>query len=199
MPGSSIPSHPSVPLLAARPPLPTPSSSFPLFRPHSHRTWPEADPFQHGEIVDIRFPSHSVNARRRFAYIQFRSFAEAQAASAALDGTSADEEGKLKLVAKLSNPDHKAKRSDQGATAKRQAGIHEGREVYVSNVDWSAEEKEVKEVFEKYGAVERVRIPRGREGKSKGMAFVVFKQKVSLLVPSGPQHPALGPFDIYFS
>ena len=82
-------------------------------------------------------------------------------------------------MAKLSDPDHKAKRSDQGATAKRAVTVRAGREVYVSNVDWSADEQDVQEVFAKYGEVERVRIPKNPHGKSKGMAFVVFKQKVS--------------------
>ena len=79
-------------------------------------------------------------------------------------------------MAKLSDPNHKGK---------RQGAIYEGREVYVSNVDWAAGEDELRAVFEKYGAVERVRIPRNKDGKSKGMAFVVFGDKVSrrLLLP----------------
>ena len=57
--------------------------------------------------------------------------------------------------------------------------MHEGRELYVANVDWSATEDEIKEMFSKYGTVEKVRIPRNLEGKSKGTAFVVFSNKVS--------------------
>lgn len=47
-------------------------------------------------------------------------------------------------------------------------------------MDWSATEDELSEVFSKYGTVERVRIPRDLGGKSKGFAFVVFSDKVSL-------------------
>ncbi len=59
--------------------------------------------------------------------------------------------------------------------------MHEGRELYVANVDWSATEDEVKQVFSKYGTVEKVRLPTNVAGKSKGMAFVVFSNKVSFL------------------
>ena len=100
--------------------------------------------------------------------MQFRSPDQARAATA-LDDSLVD--GELKLVAKLSDPHRKDK---------RKGAIYEGREVYVSNVDWAASEDDVKEVFEKYGPVEKVRVPRGKEGKSKGMAFVVFEAKVSL-------------------
>ena len=72
-----------------------------------------------------------------------------------------------------------AKLSDPGHKTKRQGAVYEGREVYVSNVDWGASEDDLKEIFGKYGAVERVRIPRAKDGKSKGMAFVVFGAKVS--------------------
>lgn len=47
-------------------------------------------------------------------------------------------------------------------------------------MDWSATEDELSEVFSKYGTIERVRIPRDLGGKSKGFAFVVFSDKVSL-------------------
>ena len=77
---------------------------------------------------------------------------------------------KLKLIVKISDP---AKKQD------RQGPIHEGRELYVANVDWSVTEDEIRQVFSKYGTVEKVRIPTNIEGKSKGIAFVVFSNKVS--------------------
>lgn len=80
--------------------------------------------------------------------------------------------GKLKLVAKISDP---------GVKQDRQGAMHEGRELYVANVDWSATEDEVKQVFSKYGTVEKIRIPTNVVGKSKGIAFVVFSKKVNPL------------------
>ena len=77
---------------------------------------------------------------------------------------------KLELVAKMSDPGHK-----QG----RQGAIYDGREVYTSNLDWSATESEVTNLFSKYGKVERVRLLKNIQGKSKGTAFVVFESKVN--------------------
>ena len=116
--------------------------------------------------MEIRLPSLKYNTHRRFCYVQFRSPSEARAATE-LDGT--EQEG-LKLLAKLSDPAHKQE---------RKGAVHEGRELYVANLDWSATEDEVKTVFSKYGKVEKVRIPRKLDGGSKGMGFVVFSNKVN--------------------
>lgn len=126
-----------------------------------------ADGLQYGDIVDIRFPSLKYNTHRRFCYLQFKSSNQAQAATQ-LDGHLSG--GKLKLVAKLSDPGHKQDRT---------GAMYDGREVYVSNVDWSATEEEISQIFSKYGEVERVRVPTNVAGKSKGIAFVVYSTKVS--------------------
>ena len=57
--------------------------------------------------------------------------------------------------------------------------MHEGRELYIANVDWSATKSEVKEAFSRFGEVENVRIPTKVGGGSKGIAFVIFGDKVS--------------------
>ena len=77
----------------------------------------------------------------------------------------------MKLVAKISDPGHKEN---------RKGALYDGRELYVSNVDWSATEDEVSQIFAKYGHVEKVRIPRKVDGGSKGHAFVVFSTKVNI-------------------
>lgn len=107
-------------------------------------------------------------------------FATAEAAQSAtsLDGETV--EG-LPLLAKLSDPSHKQARS--GAMA-------EGREVYVANLDWAATEDEVKELFSQHGTVEKARLPRKFDGKSKGMAFVVFSTKVRLYPEACYESPA---------
>ena len=116
--------------------------------------------------MDVRFPSLKYNSHRRFCYLQFKSSQQAHEA-AQLDGKSLTD--KLKLVAKISDPSHKQDRS---------GAMHEGREVYVSNVDWTATETEMSQIFEKYGSIEKIRIPKNLAGKSKGVAFVVFSTKV---------------------
>ena len=123
--------------------------------------------WQYGEIVDIRFPSLKFNTHRRFCYVQFKSSGDAQAATE-LDGE--DHGNDLKLVAKISDPAHKQD---------RHGAIYEGRELYISNVDWNATVKDIKQAFSKYGKVESVRLPKKVDGTSKGMGFVVFSHAVS--------------------
>lgn len=118
-----------------------------------------------GDIFSIRWPSLKFNTHRRFCYISFRT-AEAAAAATQLDGKML--EGKYKLEAKYSNPN---------ARKPREGAMNEGRELHISNLDWSASEDEVKEIFSKYGTVESVRILRNIGGRSKGAGFVVFEQK----------------------
>ena len=99
--------------------------------------------------------------------MQFTSSTEAQAATE-LDDSTVD--GDLKLVARFSDPSRKEK---------RHGAAHDGREVYIKNVDWKATEAEIEALFKPYGAIERVRIPRNHDGGSKGFAYVTFSSKVS--------------------
>jgi len=141
------------------------------FPPTADEAWIRAK-FQHyGDIVDVRFPSLKYNTHRRFCYIQFRSSADAQAATK-LDGE--DLGGELKLVAKISDPSHK-----HG----RQGAIYDDRELFLANLDWSASQEELEEAFSKYGKVEKVRIPKKIDGRSRGIGFVVFSNKASRRQP----------------
>ncbi|KAL2852209.1 hypothetical protein BJX68DRAFT_61914 [Aspergillus pseudodeflectus] len=119
----------------------------------------------HGEIVDIRFPSLKYNTHRRFCYVQFKTSAGAHSATK-LDGSTVG--NGLHLVAKISDPTRKQD---------RHGPIYEGREIHVSNVDWKANEQDLKELFERFGTVELVRIPRKVDGGSKGFGYVVFSSK----------------------
>jgi squamous cell carcinoma antigen recognized by T-cells 3 len=122
---------------------------------------------EYGEIVAVRFPSLKYNTHRRFCYVQFMT--QEQAVNAcALNGREIDG---LELVAKISDPSRKKE---------REGAAYEGREVFVRNVHWGAQEEDVKTRFVQFGTVESVRIPTKLDGKSKGVAFVVFQTKVSL-------------------
>lgn len=123
---------------------------------------------QHGEIIDVRFPSLKYNTHRRFCYVQFASSGEAYSATQ-LDGTTVGDD--LNLVAKISDPSHKQD---------RQGPMYEQREIHVSNVDFKASENDLKELFSKYGTVEFVRLPQKANGGSRGFGFVVFSSKVGL-------------------
>ena len=121
---------------------------------------------QFGEVVDVRFPSLKLNTHRRFCYVQFKSPHQAWAATK-LDGKVLGE--KHKLMVKISDPERKQVRT---------GALYEGRELHLAQLDSSATEDEVQQTIVKYGKVERVRIPRDVEGKSKGFGFVVFSSKV---------------------
>ncbi|CCU82883.1 RNA-binding protein [Blumeria hordei DH14] len=118
-----------------------------------------------GEILSIRWPSIKYKTSRRFVYITFRSH-EGAAAATKLDGLSLD--GFYKLTAAYSNPSNKKDR--EGATA-------EGREVHVKNLDLSLTEKDIKEVFSKYGTVQRVNVLKKLTGESKGVAFISYSKQ----------------------
>jgi len=120
------------------------------------------EPF--GEILSIRFPSLKFDTHRRFCYVQFATADNAIDATK-LDG--ADVEG-LKMIAKISNPNAKKKRD--GATA-------EGREVYVSHLNFKIKKREIQEHFARFGKIDRVNIPTMTNGNNKGFAFIVYELK----------------------
>jgi len=108
----------------------------------------------------LKFDTH-----RRFCYVQFLTSAQAKAATQ-LDGKLFS--GNLVLQAKISDP--KAKKSRVGA-------MQEGRELFIGNLPSNATEDQIKGIFQKFGTVEQVRIPRNMVGKSKGAAFVTFSSQ----------------------
>jgi RNA recognition motif-containing protein len=118
-----------------------------------------------GEIIGIRFPSLKFDTHRRFCYIQFDN-AENAIAATQLDGT--DAEG-LKLIAKISDP--KAKKKRVGA-------IIEGREVYVWHLNFKVKEREIADVFGRFGTIERIKLPLIKGlGNNRGYCFVNYKTK----------------------
>jgi RNA recognition motif-containing protein len=123
------------------------------------------DPF--GEILAFRFPSLKYDTHRRFCYVQYATAEDAVKATK-LDGTDADG---LKLNVKISNPKGKKKRD--GATA-------EGREVYVWHLNFKIKQREIEEVFSKFGNIDRVNCPTLKaNGNNRGFCFVVYDTKES--------------------
>ena len=62
--------------------------------------------------------------------------------------------------------------------------MYDGRELYLANLDWKATRADVKQAFRKYGSIESVRIPTKIDGTSKGIGYVVFRNKVSSKLPN---------------
>ncbi|ODQ66080.1 hypothetical protein NADFUDRAFT_51351 [Nadsonia fulvescens var. elongata DSM 6958] len=120
------------------------------------------------KIISIRFPSLSVNSRRRFCYIQYRNAAYAHEAVSQFNDKcvndfiptnkikeeqSSDKTENYRLVVKISNPDQKKVTPKTGA-------LYEGREIYIYNIDnISIGERELEKVFSKFGDIERMKFP----------------------------------------
>ncbi len=117
-----------------------------------------------GEIFSIRWPSLKYNAHRRFCYVSFRT-QEGAAAATRLDGKELG--GVYKLVAKYSDPANKKNR--EGAMA-------EGREIHITGIDTTLSEGDLRDVFAKYGTLEKVRILKTKSGESKGAGFIAFEK-----------------------
>lgn len=72
------------------------------------------------------------------------------------------------MLAKISDPGHKQN---------RHGAMYEGREVYIANLPWNVDWKELKALFKQYGYVEHARIPRKLNGMAKGTGYVIFRDK----------------------
>ncbi|KAH0369747.1 hypothetical protein KCU65_g3175, partial [Aureobasidium melanogenum] len=117
-----------------------------------------------GTIVSVRLPSLKYNQRRRFCYVQFLTPEEARAATV-MDDKSLDSQHRL--VAKISDPDAKKVRS---------GAVTEGRELHVANIDFTASESEIRDLFKQHGTVESVRMIKNLQGRFFGTAFIVFSK-----------------------
>lgn len=137
------------------------------YPPHADEAYLRNTFAKYGEIASVRFPSLKYNTHRRFCYVQFMSRDQAEAALS-MNGQSIEDH---ELVVKISDP---SKKKD------REGASYEGREVFVRNVHWKAQEEDIKTRFVQFGTVVSVRIPRKVDGNSKGVAYVVFEDQVSL-------------------
>lgn len=117
----------------------------------------------YGEVVNVRFPSLKYNSRRRFCYVQFLTAEQAQAAENAMNDKMLD--GHHRLLAKIADPEAKKNRS--GAQA-------EGREIFVKNLENSADEGEIKQLFSQFGNVVSMNLLKRANGVRLGNGFVVF-------------------------
>ncbi|KAJ5192696.1 hypothetical protein N7449_008838 [Penicillium cf. viridicatum] len=120
---------------------------------------------KYGEVLDVRMPSLKFDTSRRFCYLQLDTSSAAHHATE-LHGTRLKEG--MRLSVKISDPGQKTPRSGPR---------YEGREIYVANISWDASEKDVKELFSKFGEIEKVLIERKVTGVSKGFGFVTFATK----------------------
>ncbi|KAJ5266867.1 hypothetical protein N7478_009675 [Penicillium angulare] len=120
---------------------------------------------KYGRIVEIRWPSLRFRNDRRFCYVQFASSTAAHNATE-LDGTTSEQGHKL--TAALSDPSLKQKRG---------GAVHEGRQVYCSNLPFKLDANDIEKAFLKYGKVESINLPLTVDGRRRGYCFVTFSTK----------------------
>ncbi|ORY30589.1 hypothetical protein BCR39DRAFT_529041 [Naematelia encephala] len=120
---------------------------------------------QYGNILQTRWPSKKYNERRRFCYITMDSPRTAQEALV-LDGLQM--EG-FRLSVRISNPTVKKTRTDAS-----------NNKLFVSGLKSSTKEQDVRELFEPYGTVVKVKLGWDEVKQAcKGFAFVEMENEAS--------------------
>ncbi|GMM56993.1 U6 snRNP complex subunit [Maudiozyma humilis] len=118
--------------------------------------------------VQIRLPSRRFNANRRFCYVDLTSEDECDSAVNDLNGK---EISGYKLVVKHSDPSERTKRTD--------AAVIERREVFVRNLQpETLSADHMKEVFNKFGEIERITIPKHSRDSHNACAFIIFQDQI---------------------
>ncbi|CAG8565150.1 6256_t:CDS:10, partial [Acaulospora colombiana] len=118
---------------------------------------------KYGEIIEIRFPSKNWRAGR-FCYIEYKNRESTQAALE-MDGYEIEPGRKLKVM--ISNPSLKKTRSPPIQ-----------KEIFIRNLPSRVEISELEEFFKTCGKVIKVRIPKTKDNRCKGVAFVEFDTEV---------------------
>ncbi|KAK9463460.1 uncharacterized protein V1516DRAFT_619030 [Lipomyces oligophaga] len=129
-----------------------------------------------GKIVEIRFPSLSVNNKRRFCYLQYSTSDSAHRAAQEMHDRPApppvdgnvEEYKSRRLVVKISDPSQRQS---------RHGAVYEGRELFVRNIPTSIKEQGLRELFGRYGKIERVNLPSKDElfHTHQGFGFIAFE------------------------
>ncbi|SCU78571.1 LAMI_0A05072g1_1 [Lachancea mirantina] len=117
-----------------------------------------------GTVLSVRLPSLRFNSHRRFAYIDMASPQEANIAISQLNGITMDS---FQLVVARSSPVDAKKRTD--------AATLERREVLVQNLDFTMSESDLRDLFSRFGNIERITLPQSGSTNNDGYGFVIFE------------------------
>lgn len=121
----------------------------------------------YGTIHNVRWPSKRFDQSRRFCYVQFARPREAREAQSALHQHSLTPGMSLQVY--LSDPSRRKQRTDANAN---------DRELFVTGISKRCSTEEVQSHFDALGDVEGFRMPRGRDGEFKGIAFVDYRTPI---------------------
>ena len=78
------------------------------------------------------------------------------------------------------NENEKAKVSNEIKEKMEEKQLNEKR-LYVINLPFNSTEEEIREVFLKYGKITELKLPKGKEGKFKGFAYVAYENESQAL------------------
>ena len=112
-----------------------------------------------GEVVRIEKMEDS-KRHKTYAIVIYSSSLEAQRAIQQLDGKELD--GKALEVREDSGP-------------RRSRSPRKANQIYIKNLPYSVSWQQLRDVFETYGEILRVDIPRDVNERSKGFGFVLFR------------------------
>ena len=139
-----------------------------------------------GEVVAVSLPRDRTTGRPRgFAFVTLASAEEAQSTRTALDGSTQAgrpmsvrpfqseaprREARDSGARGVSPPDRDRDRGDRGGDRDRGSD----RTLYVGNLPYDATQESVETLFREYeaGAVVRVHLPQGPDGRPRGFGFV---------------------------
>jgi len=122
-----------------------------------------------GTIAEVRLVKHPNGKSKGYAFVEFSNYEEAQAALAR------DNELVKGRPMYISECDPEKKK---GPVFKYNTGL-EQRKLFVRGLDFSVTKSDLAELFSTYGELEDVRLVTYRNGHSKGIAFVEFKEEVA--------------------
>lgn len=124
-----------------------------------------------GSIVAVRIGRDKGGKSRGFAFVEFE---DEESATAALAADKTDVEGrKLSVVPSSLNPEHKQPPPPPATAVDTMS-------VFVSNLSFQATEDDLRALFSPCGEIAEVRLVRETTGKSKGFAYVQFKEAASV-------------------
>mmetsp|Transcript_29796 Transcript_29796/g.41160 ORF Transcript_29796/g.41160 Transcript_29796/m.41160 type:complete len:483 (-) Transcript_29796:300-1748(-) len=130
---------------------------------------------QCGEVEElILFKDRSTQGSKGCGFVKFSTRAAAQAAIDSLDQKHTMEGARDTLSVKWADPELQDKRKKR---SRDDFGDPDNKQLFFGRASKSADEKEIEEMFSKYGSVKEVVIFREKGGGSKGCGFVTLETR----------------------
>lgn len=139
-----------------------------------------------GHVLDASIVKDKASGRSKgVAYVEFK---DTEAVKKAVEMTGEKLLG-IPVIVQLTESEKNKADFEQGIAgnssnefAKKGPRGHEGpveNRIYAGNIHFGVTENELRQIFESFGAIESVTLQREANGKSKGYAFIQYKDKAS--------------------